>query len=439
MDRKSIFAALVGHALERYDVVLYGFFASMLAPVFFPKDSSIALISSMGTFAAGYLMRPIGGIFFGFLGDKYGRKKAFLWSIVMVVFPTFIMGILPSYEQIGIYAPIILIICRLFQGFCAGGEFSGAAIFVGEHSSKKHAGLAGSFVCGIGFLGVALGTAIGSITTSPTFPEWGWRIPFLIGSVLTLASYFLRRRMQETPDFIESKQNKNLLKNPLLEVLANWKSSVLCAFAIGACGHIYLYTTTVYINNVYKNALNLPQHVIMKIDTSIVLYWMTVVIIMGYISDKIKVKNLMALSTLSVFFASYPVFIYMNQDLSFERILISQLILITLGAGFFGPATAVFKELFPTEERYSGIAFGITFGQALLGGTTPLIAELLVKFTKNPCSPAYYLMFGSLITFLALIKMMNMEALHNKNIRTRENFTSHIPFCGAIQTQGNNE
>lgn len=410
-----MFAALVGHALERYDVVLYGFFASMLAPIFFPKDNSIALLSSMGTFAAGYLMRPIGGIVFGYLGDKFGRKKAFLWSILLVVLPTFIMGILPSYDTIGIYAPLILILCRLFQGFCAGGEFTGAAIFIGEHTIEKHAGLAGSFVCAIGFLGVALGTAIGSLTTSPLFPEWGWRIPFLIGSFLTLVSYFFRRKMHETPDFIESKHKQKLLTNPLSEVFHAWKTNILCAFAIGACGHVYLYTTTVYMNNIYKNILKMSQHSIMLIDTSLVLFWMVMVLIMGYLSDKIGIKKLMTFSALSIFFIAYPVFFYMDQNFSFERIFMSQLILVTFGSGFFGPATATFKELFPTEKRYSGIAFGITTGQALLGGTTPLIAELLVKFSGDQKSPALYMMFASLIACIALMKM-SKNSIYEKSL-----------------------
>lgn len=411
MDKRSMFSALVGHALERYDVVLYGFFASMLTPIFFPKDSSIALISSMGTFAVGYLMRPIGGIVFGFLGDKYGRKNAFLWSIMFVIFPTLIMGILPTYSEIGIYAPIILISCRLLQGFCAGGEFSGAAIFIAEHTSLKYAGLAGSFVCAIGFLGVALGTAIGSITTSPLFPEWGWRIPFLFGSFLTLLSYFLRKNMQETPDFIENWQKKRILKNPLSDMFRHWKKNLFYTFTIGACGHVYLYTTTVYMNNVYKQTLEFSSQSIMIIDTFLVLFWGGVVLIMGYLSDKIGIKKLMLFSTGSMFIIVYPIFLFMNQNLSFERILISQLVLIAIGAGFFGPATALFKELFPTENRYSGIALGITVGQALLGGTTPLIEELLVKLTGDQRAPAFYVMAMSLLTSMTLMSLIKKKVL----------------------------
>lgn len=416
MDKKSMVAALIGHALERYDVVLYGFFASMLTPIFFPENDMLSLFSSMGTFAAGYLMRPFGGIVFGILGDKYGRKQAFMWSIMLVVLPTLVMGLLPTYEQIGLAAPLLLIFCRLMQGFCAGGEFSGAAIFIGEHTLEEHAGLSGSFVCAVGFFGVALGTTIGSFTTSPFFPEWGWRIPFLIGSFLTLMSYFLRKKMYETPDFIRSAQHESLLINPLREIFKYWKKSILYAGAIGACGHIYLYTTTVYMNNIYKNTIKISSHYIIFIDTLLVLYWLMIVLLMGFLSDKLGVKKLMAGSALSVFFIAYPVFFYFDQDLSVERLFISQITLITFCAGFFGPATALFKELFPTEERYTGIAFGITLGQALLGGTTPLIEELLVTFTQDQKTPAFYVMFGSAIALLSLLGMTKIELWKKKSV-----------------------
>lgn len=408
MDKRSIAAALIGHALERYDVVLYGFFASMLAPIFFHQSSNIALLSSMGTFAAGYLMRPLGGIVFGLLGDRYGRKRAFLWSIMLVVIPTFIIGILPTYQEIGILAPIILITCRLMQGFCAGGEFSGAAIFVGEHANKKHAGLAGSFICAIGFLGVALGTGIASITTLPIFAHWGWRIPFLIGAFLTLVSYFLRRKMNETPDFLNDAIKTSHVKNPLLEVLKNWKKNLLITMAIGACGHIFLYTTTVYMSTSYKHTFQLPPHIILKFDTILVLFWMLIVLLMGALSDKIGIRRLMNFSLCLVILFSFPIFYYLDQHFTIENLFTCQIILIVLCSGFFGPATAIFTELFPTTKRYSGIAFGITLGQAIFGGTTPLINELLVSLTGDRRAPSLYVMLGAIITLFSLRKLPHL-------------------------------
>lgn len=410
MNKKSIFAALIGHALERYDVVLYGFFATLLAPVFFPPDSATSIISSLGTFAAGYLMRPVGAIYFGALGDRYGRKQAFLWSVIFVTVPTLIIGLLPTYAQIGIYSPLILVICRLFQGFCAGGEFTGAAIFIGEHADDRYAGRAGSLVCAVGFLGLAFGTLIGSITTLPYFGDWGWRIPFIFGALLTMWSYILRRNMEETPDFKQSEKKKSLLTSPLVDVLKHNKKGLISTISIGACGHVFLYSTTIYMNTVYKQQLHMSAHTLMMIDTSLILYWMLVVLIAGFLADRIGVKKLMSVSSLCMGFCVYPIYYMMNQGLSVHKILMSQIILITISAGFFGPATALFKEIFPTEKRYSGVAFGITLGQALWGGTTPMILEMIVRHTGDPNDAAFYIMGISFSAFASVYYLANRNS-----------------------------
>lgn len=413
MDKKSMFLALLGHALERYDVVLYGFFAVMLAPIFFPEGGNFALIASFGTFASGYFMRPLGGIFFGILGDKIGRKKAFLYSILFVVFPTLAISLLPTYNQIGMLAPIGLIICRLMQGFCAGGEFSGAAIYIGEHSSKKYEGLAGSLVCATGFLGIAVGTAIGAFSTASFMPSYGWRIPFFIGGIATLVGYFLRKNMAESPDFKEVQKRKKILDNPLKLVFMNRKNNLLCTMAIGASGHIFLYITTISMSTIYKENLHIDQSTILLINTFLALYWMSIVILMGYIADKVGIKKIMTYSSLITMILAYPVYIFLYQNVTITSCLISQIVLITSSSGFFGPAISVFKRLFPTEERYSGIAFGITVGQALLGGTTPLIAATMVSFTGSPLSPAIYMSFGALIGYLGVKKIKDV---HTNNI-----------------------
>ncbi|MBY0501622.1 MAG: hypothetical protein K2P93_06440 [Alphaproteobacteria bacterium] len=170
------------------------------------------------------------------------------------------------------------------------------------------------------------------------------------------------------------------------------------------------------MNNIYKNTIKISSHYIIFIDTLLVLYWLMIVLLMGFLSDKLGVKKLMAGSALSVFFIAYPVFFYFDQDLSVERIFISQITLITFCAGFCGPATALFKELFLTKERYTGIAFGITLGQALLGGTTPLIEELLVIFTQDQKTPAFYVMFGSAIALLSLLGMTKIELWKKKSV-----------------------
>src|SRR5436189_1033551 len=192
---KAIFAAMVGNALEYYDVMLYGFFAAMLAPLFFPTDNQItSTISSLGTFAAGFVMRPLGGIIFGHLGDKFGRRQALVLAIFLVTIPTFTIGILPTYADIGIAAPLILLLCRLLQGLCVGGEYSGASIFVIEYSKRGREAFAGSILCAAGVSAGVLGTLVGFLSTLPFMPAWRWRIPFLIGSLFGLIGHYFRAR-----------------------------------------------------------------------------------------------------------------------------------------------------------------------------------------------------------------------------------------------------
>lgn len=238
---KAIFAAMVGNALEYYDVMLYGFFATMLAPLFFPTENqTISIISSFGTFAAGFLMRPLGGMIFGHLGDKFGRQKALVLAIFLVTIPTFTIGILPTYVEIGIAAPIILVICRLLQGLCVGGEYSGASIFVIEYSKKGQETFAGSILTASGLFGGVIGTFLGFICTLSFMPSWGWRIPFLLGSLMGLVGYYIRKNVNESPDFMRHK-NEKVAKVPLFLVFQNRKINLLCTIGIGAVSLIPFY------------------------------------------------------------------------------------------------------------------------------------------------------------------------------------------------------
>jgi MHS family proline/betaine transporter-like MFS transporter len=406
-NKRSVIAALIGHVLERYDVALYGYFSAMLAPIFFAStDASTALLASLGAFAAGYLMRPLGGIIFGYFGDRYGRKQAFTWSIFLVIIPTFLIGVLPSYDQIGIAAPVILITCRLMQGLCNGGEFSGAGIFVGEHMPKNRVGFSGGMICATGIFGAVIGTFLGAVVTLPAIPSWGWRIPFLVGSCLTLVSYFIRRNMVETPVFEEVLRKGETLKNPLKDVFKNYKFNMLNTIAIGGCGHILLYMSSIYMNVVYTTYLKLPNFQILAINTCVLGVWVILSPVMGYFSDRVGIRRFMAAAATLAAFSAYPLFAFLEQNLTIEGVIIFQLFLTVIGSAFVAPISGLFVSLFPVRERYSGVAFSITLGQALFGGTTPLISTFLTNVTGDFKAPAYFMMFGAIMGCVAIIKMM---------------------------------
>jgi MFS transporter, MHS family, proline/betaine transporter len=402
-NKKAIFAAMIGNALEYYDVMLYGFFAAVLAPLFFPTTDHLALTAaSLGTFAAGFLMRPLGGMFFGYLGDRYGRRVALASSILLVTLPTLMIGLLPTYEHIGIAAPIILVICRLLQGLCVGGEYSGAAIFVIEHSKKGKEAFAGSILCATGFFGGFLGTIVGLLCTSPNMPAWGWRISFLIGSVIGLIGYYLRTQVDESPAYFQAQKRGEIIKSPLSDVIRNRTLNFLCTIGIGAMALVPLYLITVYLSTLLKSELKLETSQIMLSNTMVTLLWMAILPFMGRLADKFGTVKVMTASCLSSLLLSYPLFYTLGEFLSIYTIILVQVSLSITGAAFSGPATTLLTKLFHVHERYSGIGFGYALGGAILGGTAPLIASNLVRWTSFPQAPSFYLMLISIIGFLSV-------------------------------------
>lgn len=403
-NSKAIFAAMVGNALEYYDVMLYGFFAAMLAPLFFPTENeTISIISSLGTFAAGFVMRPLGGLVFGHLGDKFGRRHALVLAIFLVTLPTLIIGLLPTYADIGIAAPIILILCRLLQGLCVGGEYSGASIFVVEYSKRGREAFAGSILCAAGVFGGVLGTLIGFLCTLPVMPIWGWRIPFIIGSIFGLIGYYIRTQTNETPVFIEHK-NEKIAKIPLWSILLKRKRSLFCTIVAGATALTPLYIASVYMGHVLSAELHLPTSDIMLINIGLNVMIMLSLSFMGYLADRVISKeNLMMISCVLLVVVTYPLFVFLKSNLSVQSVLICQAVIVFSYTPFVAPSMAFLSTLFPVHERYSGIGFGYALGCALLGGTAPLIIVSLEKYLQDPMVPAYYLILTSLLGVVCLL------------------------------------
>ncbi|WP_165380279.1 MFS transporter [Candidatus Finniella inopinata] len=403
VDRKSIASSLLGHLIERYDVALYGCLATVMSIHYFPTgNKDVAMLASFGTFAAGYFMRPLGGILFGSYGDRYGRKKAFLLSVGLTIIPTTIMGLLPTYAEIGIAASVIIFACRLAQGLCVGGEFGGVGVYIGEHVPANRVGFSASFVCAFGILGAVFGTALGSFCIAWFMPAWGWRLPFLIGALATLGAYFIRRRMQETPVFKQIEQSKTQCHSPLRTVLKQDPWNILCALGVGGCGHSLLYVSTLYLNDVYINKIGLTLHESLMVNTLIFLYWVLLSPVMGYISDRFDLQNFMQKTSLCILFLVFPLFFMLDKATTFYGTLIFQVLFSTLGVAFVAPISGLFTRLFPPKYRYTGVAFGITLGQAILGGTTPLICIYLAKSWGSLVAPGVYIFITTVIGFLSV-------------------------------------
>lgn len=398
---KVILASMAGNALEFYDFYLCGTFASLFAELFFPtQDPTAALLSSLSAFVVGYFVRPIGAIIFGHLGDRLGRKKALTISIFAMAIPTGIIGLLPTYAMIGLWAPILLVACRLIQGICAGGEYNGAAIFAIEHTSKQHKSLAGSMMSVSGGGGALLATFTGYLFTQATMPAWGWRIPFLLGVVLGLIGLYIRHRTGETPDF-EKKVSPEPLKKPLLEALSKNPLSVLCCIGGAAFSGALSSTFAAYMNVYMVKVVGLTLSNSMFLNVFGLLTFVALAPVAGWIADKTSPRKVMTASAIALAILFIPVF-KLAQHATTTSILAAYLLLTSFAAGFIAPMNQFMNQLFTPAMRYSGIAFGYGVGMATLGGTVPLVATYLISITENTLAPAYYLMSISLLGLLVI-------------------------------------
>lgn len=398
-----LFAATIGNALEYYDFTLYGFFAVYLSPLYFPADDPLtSKIASFGALAAGFLMRPLGGLIFGHLGDLYGRKRALLTSIVLMTLPTLALGLLPPYSQIGYWAPLLVIVCRLFQGACTAGEYTGATVLIAEYTGHNRPGFTCSLLPVSSLTGAIIGTGLGAICLMETMPNWAWRIPFIMGFVFGLVGLYLRKELDESPSFTNLVQHQQLSHSPLGDILKTQKRNLLCTFGIGAAALAPFYMISVYINSL-ASQLDVSSSHSMLLNFGMLILWGIFIPIMGYFSDKIGLKKMMSGGAILLSLAAWPVFSFISYDLSLTKILLAQLILIFCGAMYVAPSGAFLAtKVFPTAQRYSGMALGISCGEALFGGTTPLIAASLVALTSVAYAPGFYLMFCGFIGWAAV-------------------------------------
>jgi len=403
--RKTLIAGMVGNILEWYDFVVYGFLAGIIGKLFFPSgDPTVELLKSFVVFAVGFLARPLGAIFFGFLGDRIGRKKALMLSIVLMAFSTTTIGLLPTYYQIGILAPTLLVILKILQGLSVGGEYTTSVSFVVEHAPKSKRGLFGSIAILGAVIGILLGSASGALITKilseDALYSYGWRLLFLTGIILGFLGYYVRRNIDETPKFEEIKEKKEIDKNPILDLIRNAKSEFFKTFSLSVFQAVGFYTIFVYLSQHLINFLKFPKPIALSINTVSMIVLAILIPIFGYLSDKFGRKVFILFSTGATFIFAYPIFNLISYgDVFYAQL--GQIIFAVITAGFMAVLPTTLVEIFPTKIRNTGYSIGYNLPFAIFGGTAPLIATYLTKTTNNLASPSFYLMFAAGIAFIA--------------------------------------
>lgn len=414
--KRVIISCMIGNALEWYDFALYGYFATTIGSLFFPKFSPVAsLMATFGVFAAGFIMRPLGGVIFGHIGDKIGRKNALVWSIYLMAIPTTLIGLLPTYDQIGWLAPFLLTCIRLLQGLSMGGEFTGSMVFVVENAQQKNRGLYGSWVVCSLLIGILVGSTVATticfFLPTEQVQAWGWRIPFLLSVVGGFVGSNMRRTIHEPEEFSKVKEHNKTHSTPLVELFRSHTQTILYVVTIELTLSIGFYLITMFIPNYLTTHLKFDMLTSLMMTSFSMAAMGVAILISGWLSDKIGRKPLLILSSLTFTFFSYPLFLGLEG--SFMQAILSQISFSIVMGFFFAPIPATLVELFPLSVRYSGLAISHSISMAVFGGTAPFIAASLIHLTGNNAAPAFYLMVATLISACSLFFMKDKYKVAN--------------------------
>ena len=411
--KRAVKATMLGNAMEWFDFGVYAYLATTIGKVFFPDASGSAqLLSTFAIFAAAFIVRPLGGLFFGPLGDRIGRKKVLATTIILMAGSTFAIGLIPSYESIGIAAPILLVLLRLLQGFSTGGEYGGASTFVAEYAPDKRRGFFASFLefgTLAGYVAAAgIVTIIQTVVSAEDLLQWGWRIPFLIAGPPGLIGLYLRLRLEETPAFqmMEQAEERSLADEStgkkLRETLVdNWRPLVLCIVLV-ATYNIAHYGLLSYMPTYLTNTLGYDESHGLVLMIIVMIVMMMGISYVGKFSDRVGRKPLLLSGFIGFFVLSLPAYLLIGVG-NYVTVFLGLAILGGLLLLFVGVFPSVLPALFPTGIRYGGLAIGYNLAVSIFGGTTPLVLTALESATGSNLVAPMYMMIAAVIGGIAVL------------------------------------
>ena len=410
---KVVFASVVGTAVEWYDFFLYGSAAALVFGVlFFPdEDPLTATLLAFGTYALGFVARPLGGIVFGHYGDRVGRKKMLVVSLFMMGAATVAIGLLPTYATIGIAAPILLLVCRLLQGFAVGGEWGGAVLMVAEHGKDEHRGFWSSWPQAGVPLGNLLATAVlwilSVFQSEADFNSWGWRIPFLLSAVMVLIGLWVRLSLEDSPVFAEAKaeiEKSDSKHLPILEVVRRYPKEVFLAMGMRMAENISYYLFTIVVITYVTTYLKQPKGVVLGALLIGAAVQVVLIPLIGALSDRVGRRPLYLVGAAGVGVWGF-VFFSMIDTLSSGSILVAVVVGLVFHALMYSPQAAFFSELFGTSVRYTGASVGYQLASIFAGALAPIIALQLLGSVeeKNTTAVAIYLAVAAVITIVSVL------------------------------------
>lgn len=409
--KKSVFATGVGNAMEWFDFGLYSYLAVIISQNFFSavQNDELKLVFTFATFAIAFLMRPLGGIIFGKIGDRSGRKVVLTTTIILMAFSTLLIGLLPTYDQIGIWAPILLLVARIIQGFSTGGEYAGAMVYIAESSPDNKRNILGSGL----EIGTLTGYILASLVASILFialsdeqmASWGWRIPFLLGLPLGLIGLYLRKSLEESPIYeneLSNNEGQEQEEESFLSILKNHKKDIIVCFVAVAFFNVTNYMLLSYMPSYLDEIIGLSSTVGTVLITLVMIIMVPLTLMFGRLSDKIGNKTVFLIGLGGLTLLSAFAFYLVNLN-GLVYVSIGILILGVLLATYEGSIPGSLPTLFYTDIRYRTLSVTFNVSVSIFGGTTPLVSTWLVHQTGNNLAPAWYLTIVSIIGFLVIL------------------------------------
>ena len=404
--RKAAGASFIGNFIEWFDYASYGYLAAVIGSAFFPKsDETAQLLSAFAIFALSFVLRPIGAVVWGAWGDRYGRRWALSWSILIMSGSTFLIGVIPGYAAIGIFAPLALFLLRMIQGFSASGEYAGAGTFLAEYAPPKQRGLYTSLVPASTAAGLLFGIitvmTLRGLLDEADMHSWGWRIPFLLAGPLGLIGRYIRIHLEDSPIFNEMSQNaekKSKHRVPLKTLLRSHRKRVAITFGVACLNAVAFYLLLTYMPTYFEKQLGIAATSAEAISAGTLAVYIVAIFFMGKISDMFGRRRMLVGACLAFIVLSIPLFWVMEQG-NVVMIIAAETVFALILTANDGTLATFLAESFPTEVRYSGFALSFNSANALVGGTAPLVATWLIKVTGTAIAPAFYL---TLISVLAL-------------------------------------
>ncbi|MEY8768489.1 MFS transporter [Francisella philomiragia] len=398
-SKRHVFFASASTIVEWYDFMLFAYLTPVIASVFFPDFSKYtAILMTFGVFAAGFFMGPIGSVIMGSFGDRFGRKKALIISVVMMILPMFVIAILPTYQTIGMLAPAILVLMRLLQGFSIGGSYGGVMVFMIESTKPDRRGFIASFATMSSGTGVFLASLVAMILfgifSQEVLDLWGWRIGYIIGLMLALLALVMRMLIPESYSFEQLEAQGDVSVKPVREMFSIQKKPLFFAIALSAYANIMYYLVLSYLSS-YFVELNYSEFFSLAIVTIFSLIFSFSAPLWGYLSDFLGRKPLIKFSIIVYLFFSYPSFMIMGTGTA--SLILAMVVLCVPLMAIWGAYGAAAPELFNTRYRYSGNGLSYNIGNSFFGGTIPFVATSLVVSTGSLLAPAWLLVVASII------------------------------------------